>query len=81
MINFKTTNFSCSIFSKFFLRKKRETFKKIAFGVCKFLDIDMSGDYETQFPKGAADDNIVCLKVLVTMLEQCQYKGQILIFS
>ena len=39
----------------------------------------MSEDYETQFPERfrvlAVDDNIVCLKVLVTTLEQCQYKG------
>ena len=37
----------------------------------------MLEDCETQFPKGlrviAVDDNVVCLKVLVTTLEQCQY--------
>ena len=38
----------------------------------------MSEAYETQFPEGlrviAIDDNVVCLKVLVTTLEQYQYK-------
>ena len=46
----------------------------------------MSEDYDqTQFPEGfrvlAVDDKVVCLKVLVTTLEQCQYNGEILIFS
>ena len=38
----------------------------------------MLKDYETQFQEClrviAVDDNVICLKVLVTTLEQCQYR-------
>lgn len=70
-------------------RKSRQLSR--SFWNLQVFGLDMSDDYETpspdgtQFPDGlrvlAVDDNVVCLKILVTLLEQCRYKGQFLMLS